>query len=210
MSMRKSSPQLGFTLLELIVAATILAILTLMALPLAQVTIKREKEKQLRHALWEMRDAVDRYKDLADRGGFQIKVDSNGYPPTLDDLVKGIDVQGKKMRFLRRIPVDPMTGTTDWGLRSMQDDPDSDSWGQASSIETRNCCIRHMLLFLAKSVTRDSHSSRFCHRLPARRSNRASPVNPSSSRWPKRLPLPQEQSACRNRIRSGTVRWALS
>jgi general secretion pathway protein G len=129
MSMRKSSPPLGFTLLELIVAATILAILTLMALPLAQVTIKREKEKQLRHALWGMRDAIDRYKDLADRGGFQIKVDSNGYPPTLDDLVKGIDVQGKKMRFLRRIPVDPMTGTTDWGLRSMQDDPDSDSWG---------------------------------------------------------------------------------
>jgi general secretion pathway protein G len=77
----------------------------LMALPLAQITIKREKEKQLRHALWEMRDAIDRYKDLADRGGFQIKVDSNGYPPTLDDLVKGIDVSGKKMRFLRKVPL---------------------------------------------------------------------------------------------------------
>jgi general secretion pathway protein G len=119
----------GFTLIELIVAATILSILTLMALPLAQVTIKREKERQLRHALWEMRDAIDRYKDLADRGGFQIKVDTNGYPPTLDDLVKGVDVQGKKMRFLRRIPIDPMTRSTDWGLISMQDDPDSNSWG---------------------------------------------------------------------------------
>jgi len=122
-------PEAGFTLLELIVAATILAIVTLMALPLAQVTIKREKEKQLRHALWEMRDAIDRYKDTADRGGFQIKVDSFGYPPTLDDLVKGVDVQGKKTRFLRKIPIDPMIGSTEWGMRSMQDDADSDSWG---------------------------------------------------------------------------------
>jgi general secretion pathway protein G len=119
----------GFTLLELIVAATILTILTLLALPLTRVTIKREKERELRHALWEMRDAIDRYKDAADRGAFQIKADSFGYPPTLDDLVKGVDVQGKKTRFLRRIPVDPMTGTTDWGMRSMQDDADSDSWG---------------------------------------------------------------------------------
>jgi general secretion pathway protein G len=119
----------GFTLLELVVAATILSILTLMAVPLARVTIKREKEKQLRRALWEMRDAIDRYKDAADRGGFQIKADSNGYPPTLDDLAKGVEVQEKKVRFLRRIPVDPMTGTTDWGMRSMQDDADSDSWG---------------------------------------------------------------------------------
>jgi general secretion pathway protein G len=124
---RKSEP--GFTLLELIVAATILSILTLMAMPLARVTIKREKEKQLRRALWEMRDAIDRYKDSADRGTFQTKADSFGYPATLEDLVKGVDVQGKKMRFLRRIPVDPMTGTTEWGMRSMQDDADSDSWG---------------------------------------------------------------------------------
>jgi general secretion pathway protein G len=120
---------IGFTLVELVVAASILLVLTMMALPLARVTIKREKEKQLRQALWEMRDAIDRYKDAADRGGFQIKVDSNGYPPSLEELVKGVDVQGKKTRFLRRIPVDPMTGTTEWGLRSMQDDPDSDSWG---------------------------------------------------------------------------------
>jgi general secretion pathway protein G len=122
-------PQRGFTLLELIVAAMILSILTLMAVPLAQVTIKREKEKQLRQALWQMRDAIDRYKDAADRGGFQIKVDSQGYPPDLDTLVMGVDVQGKKVRFLRSIPNDPMTNSKEWGLRSMQDDPDSDSWG---------------------------------------------------------------------------------
>jgi general secretion pathway protein G len=120
----------GFTLIELIVAATILSILTLMALPLARVTIKREKEKQLRQALWEMRDAIDRYKDMADRGMFQTKVDSQNYPPDLDTLVKGVEGQaGKKYRFLRSIPTDPMTNSKEWGMRSMQDDPDSDSWG---------------------------------------------------------------------------------
>lgn len=120
----------GFTLMELVVAATILSILTMMALPLARVTIQRQKEKQLRQALWEMRDAIDRYKDAADRQLFQIKVDSQGYPPDLDTLVKGVEIAGgKKVRFLRSIPVDPMTNSSDWGLRSMQDDPDSDSWG---------------------------------------------------------------------------------
>ena len=126
----KRSSRAGFTLLELIVAATILSILTLMALPLARVTIQREKEKQLRRALWEMRDAIDRYKDQADRAAFQTKVYSYGYPPDLETLVKGVEAQGgKKIRFLRRIPIDPMTKSTEWGLRSMQDDPDSDSWG---------------------------------------------------------------------------------
>lgn len=120
----------GFTLIELIVAATILSILTLMALPLARVTIKREKEKQLRQDLWEMRDAIDRYKDAADRGMFQTKVDTLNYPPDLDTLVKGIEGQaGKKYRFLRSIPTDPMTNSKEWGMRSMQDDADSDSWG---------------------------------------------------------------------------------
>ena len=123
----------GFTLLELIVAATILSILTLMALPLARVTIQRQREKELRQALWEMRDAIDRYKDAADRGAFQPKVDSGGYPPDLETLVKGVEAQGgKKIRFLRSIPVDPMTKSKEWGMRSMQDDPDSDSFGGQS------------------------------------------------------------------------------
>jgi general secretion pathway protein G len=123
----------GFTLLELIVAATILSILTMMALPLARVTIQREREKELRQALWEMRDAIDRYKDAADRGAFQPKVDSGGYPPDLETLVKGVEAQGgKKIRFLRSIPVDPMTKSKEWGMRSMQDDPDSDSFGGQS------------------------------------------------------------------------------
>ena len=128
-----AKPARGFTLLELIVAAAILSILTMMALPLARVTIQREREKELRQALWEMRDAIDRYKDAADRNMFQTKLDSQGYPPTLEELVKGVEVQGgKKIRFLRSIPVDPMTKSKEWGLRSMQDDPDSDSWGGQS------------------------------------------------------------------------------
>jgi general secretion pathway protein G len=122
----------GFTLLELIIATTILLILSTMAVPMARLTIKREKERRLRADLWEMRDAIDRYKLDADRQAFQIKVDSQGYPPDLETLVKGVDVQGKKVRYLRKIPIDPMTGTTEWGLRSMQDDPDSDSWGGQS------------------------------------------------------------------------------
>lgn len=130
---RSPKPERGFTLLELIVAATILSILTMMALPLARVTIQREKEKELRRALWDMRDAIDRYKDAADRNAFQTKVDSGGYPPDLDTLVKGVEAQGgKKMRFLRSLPMDPMTRTKEWGMRSMQDDPDSDSWGGQS------------------------------------------------------------------------------
>ena len=118
----------GFTLIELIVATAILALLTTMALPLARLTIKREKEKELRYDLWQMRDAIDRYKDVADRGAIQIKLGSQGYPPDLDTLVNGVDIAGKKVRFLRKIPVDPMTGKAEWGLRAVQDDPDSDSW----------------------------------------------------------------------------------
>jgi len=119
----------GITLVELIVAIAILAILAGAAVPLARTTVRRERERELRRDLWEMRDAIDRYKDAADRGAFQIKVGTEGYPPDLETLVKGIDSNGKKLRFLRRIPVDPMTGNTDWGMRSMQDEPDSDSWG---------------------------------------------------------------------------------
>jgi general secretion pathway protein G len=119
----------GLTLVELVVAITILAILAGAAVPLARTTLRRSKERELRRDLWEMRDAIDRYKDAADRGAFQIKVGTEGYPPDLETLVKGVDSNGKKLRFLRRIPVDPMTGNTDWGLRSMQDEPDSESWG---------------------------------------------------------------------------------
>jgi general secretion pathway protein G len=119
--------QRGFTLLELVVATAILVILTSLAIPMARVAIKREKERELRNDLWEMRDAIDRYKDAADRNAFQIKAGTEGYPPDLETLVKGVDVGGKKVRFLRRIPVDPMTGKAEWGVRSMQDDPGSDA-----------------------------------------------------------------------------------
>lgn len=119
----------GFTLIEMIVAVSILAVLTGMAIPLVRVKIQREREVELRRDLWEMRDAIDRYKDAADRGAFQVKAGTNGYPPDLDTLVKGVDVGGKKVRFLRRIPIDPMTGKDEWGERSDQDDPDSESWG---------------------------------------------------------------------------------
>ncbi len=129
---RRARLERGFTLLELIIATAILVALSSLAVPLARVTIQREKERMLREDLWEMRDAIDRYKDAADRQMFRTKVDSQNYPPDLETLVKGEDVQGKKVRFLRRIPTDPMTGTTEWGLRSMQDDPQSDSWGGQS------------------------------------------------------------------------------
>jgi general secretion pathway protein G len=122
----------GFTLVELIVAMTILMVLTAIAAPVLRIAIQRNKERDLRRDLWEIRDAIDRYKDAADRGAFQTKLDSQGYPPDLETLVKGVDSNGKKIRFLRRIPVDPMTGKDEWGLRSMQDDPDSDSWGGQS------------------------------------------------------------------------------
>ncbi len=121
--------QRGLTLLELIVAITILLILTGMAIPLARVRIKREKERELRYDLWQMRDAIDRYKDAADRNAFQVKIGTEGYPPDLDTLVNGVDVAGKKVRFLRAIPVDPMTGKAEWATRSMQDDPKSESGG---------------------------------------------------------------------------------
>ena len=122
----------GLTLIELIVTVAILAILASAAVPVARFKVKRDRERELRRDLWEMRDAIDHYKDAADRGAFQTKVDSQNYPPDLDTLVNGVDVQGKKVKFLRRIPVDPMTGKTEWGMRSMQDDPTSDSFGGQS------------------------------------------------------------------------------
>ena len=130
--MRGSGRERWLTLVELIVTSAILGILAMAAIPVARFEVQREKERELRSDLWMMRNAIDKYKDAADKGAFQTKVDSQGYPPDLDTLVKGVDVQGKKVRFLRKIPTDPMTGNTDWGMRSMQDDPDSDSYGGQS------------------------------------------------------------------------------
>ena len=124
--------QLGLTLVELITALTILTILTGLAMPAVRVRIQRQREIELHHDLWEMRDAIDRYKDAAERNAFQVKLGSEGYPPDLETLVNGVDVQGKKVRFLRRIPVDPMTGKAEWGMRSMQDEPTSNTWGGQS------------------------------------------------------------------------------
>ena len=126
---RRTRSARGFSLVELIVAIVILMVLTSMAVPYVQITIKREKERELRYDLWTMRDAIDRYKDASLRGAFQVKVGSEGYPPDLETLVNGVDVGGKKMRFLRKIPTDPMTGRQEWGMRSVQDDPSSESWG---------------------------------------------------------------------------------
>jgi general secretion pathway protein G len=122
----------GLTLVELIVTVAILGILASAALPVARFQVKRQNERLLHYDLWMMRDAIDKYKDAADKGAFQTKLDSQNYPPDLETLVNGVDVQGKKLKFLRKIPTDPMTGTTEWGMRSMQDDPDSDSWGGQS------------------------------------------------------------------------------
>lgn len=178
----KVSRQAGMTLLELIIACAILLILASAAMPVARYTVKRQKEAELRRELREMRDAIDRYKDAADRNLIRVEVGSEGYPPDLDTLVKGVDLtsqqgagipgatspgqpivpstgfggafgssfgssfgqnqnQGQSnssnlgqdlirhVRFLRRVPVDPMTGKAEWGMRSVQDDPDSTSWG---------------------------------------------------------------------------------
>jgi general secretion pathway protein G len=192
---RTASRQSGMTLLELIIACAILLVLASAAMPVARYTVKRQKEAELHRELREMRDAIDRYKDAADRNLIRVEVGSEGYPPDLDTLVKGVDLtsqqgagiagatnpgqpivpssgfgstfgtnsfgssgsfgnnsaggssfgqtsgqgqnngsnQGQDLirhvRFLRRVPVDPMTGKAEWGMRSVQDDPDSTSWG---------------------------------------------------------------------------------
>ncbi|MGH9575210.1 MAG: type II secretion system protein [Candidatus Acidiferrales bacterium] len=142
------------TLLELMVACSILIILATVAMPMERVVVRRHKEAQLRYDLQQMRDAVDRYKDAADKNLFQVEADTNGYPPDLQTLVDGVELTGtgsptgasgalgalssntnaaesksRKLHFLREIPVDPMTGQKDWVLRSVQDDPDSTAWG---------------------------------------------------------------------------------
>ncbi len=126
---RARAGEAGVTLTELIIVIAILSILAMAAVPAVKFEVKRQKERELRADLWQMRKAIDAYKDVADLGGIQTKADSNNYPPDLQTLVDGVDVKDKRMRFLRSIPVDPMTGNSDWGLRSNQDEPDSDSFG---------------------------------------------------------------------------------
>jgi general secretion pathway protein G len=135
---RRRKGQAGLTLVELIVAFTILLILTTMAMPAARYQVRRQREKALSEDLHEMRAAIDKYKDLCDQGKVQsTDPDTYCYPPTLEILTDGAKLantisgngQTGKMRFLRRIPKDPFTGDTDWGKRSMQDEPTSNSWG---------------------------------------------------------------------------------
>jgi general secretion pathway protein G len=130
--------QSGLTLVELIVAFTILLILSTMAVPLARYQIRRQREKYLLSALHDMHSAIDRYKDMCDQGKIQAgDVDAYCYPKSLKVLVEGVPLQNTlsgngqsgKYKFLRRIPLDPFTGDTEWGIRSMQDDPTSNSWG---------------------------------------------------------------------------------
>lgn len=128
---RKKTGEAGLTLLELVIACTILLILSTAAMPIARNSIRHKKEELLRYELREMKDAIDRYKDLADTNKIRVEVGSEGYPPDLETLVKGVRLgagDDKKIRFLRKIPVDPMTGQADWGLRCVSDDPDSNSW----------------------------------------------------------------------------------
>ena len=124
--------QSGMTLIELVLACAILVVLAAVAIPLERVTVIRNREAKLRYALREMRDAIDRYKDDADRNLILVQAGTEGYPPDLDTLVNGVQLKGaqeRRVRYLRAKFVDPMTGNTDWGLRSVQDDPDSTSWG---------------------------------------------------------------------------------
>lgn len=120
------------TLLELMIASSILLILSSAALPVVRFTIVRQKESELRHDLRGMRDAIDRYKDLADQGKIRVEVGTEGYPPDLETLVKGVNIGAgaqERIRFLRRIPRDPMTGKFDWNLCAIQDDPVCTGWG---------------------------------------------------------------------------------
>jgi general secretion pathway protein G len=129
---RKQNSEHAFTLVELIAAIGILLLLASIALPLARAQIKRRRESELRRDLRVMRSAIDRYKDFSDGGMIPVKVDTFGYPPDLQTLVEGVPLKGTanaKYKFLRKIPMDPMTGRPDWGIRSMQDDLDSGGWG---------------------------------------------------------------------------------
>lgn len=126
----------GYSFIEVLIVVTIVLILASAVQPLAKIAITRQKESELRRVLREMRTAIDKYKDAADAQMIpptELKVGAEGYPPTLETLVEGVsvanDATGRKLKFLRRIPVDPMTGSDEWGLRAYQDKPDTTSWG---------------------------------------------------------------------------------
>ncbi len=130
--MRRSRSR-GYSLVELVVVVTVILVLTAMIVPVARFNWTRMKEMELKEALRNMRTAIDDYKRLSDQGLIPVEVGTEGYPKELDDLVKGVELVGqvKKVRkFLRKVPIDPMTGEAEWGLRSLQDDPDSTSWGR--------------------------------------------------------------------------------
>jgi general secretion pathway protein G len=144
---RRQKRQRGLTLIELIVAFTILALLTTMAVPLARYRVQRDKEKELHYSLREIRKAIDDYKDATVAGKIEVKLGSDGYPESLQQLVDGVKLlqsaEGKKMKFLRRIPKDPMTGKFEWGLRSTQDDPTSQSWGGQNVFDVYTKSLDH-------------------------------------------------------------------
>jgi general secretion pathway protein G len=129
-AIRRSSA--GMTLIELVIACAILMILATTALPLARVAVIRRKEAMLRYDLRQMREAINHYKDAADQNKIQVQNGTEGYPPDLDTLVNGVSLNGsqdRRVHFLRAIPVDPMTGNKDWGMRSVQDEPTATEWG---------------------------------------------------------------------------------
>ena len=145
MTLRRLRPSEGYSFIELLVVTTIVLILASAVQPLARVTIQRQKESELRRALRDMRDAIDKFKDAADQGMIpttELKAGSEGYPPDLDTLVEGVsvanDASGRKLKFLRRIPLDPMTGEAEWGLRAYQDKPDTTSWGGQNVFDVRS------------------------------------------------------------------------
>ena len=145
MTLRRLRPSEGYSFIELLVVTTIVLILASAVQPLARVTIQRQKESELRRALRDMRDAIDKFKDAADQGMIpttELKAGSEGYPPDLDTLVEGVsvanDASGRKLKFLRRIPFDPMTGEAEWGLRAYQDKPDTTSWGGQNVFDVRS------------------------------------------------------------------------
>ena len=122
----------GFTLIELLATVTIIGILVGLSLPMARNALKSDREQRSREALREMRVAIDKYKDASDTGKIEVPTDTEGYPQTLEALVDGVQLigqAGKNIKFLRKIPIDPMTNSTDWGMRAYQDEPTSQSWG---------------------------------------------------------------------------------